>query len=96
MHRALGAEFLHALDDTLAQQDFLFGDRPALADMALAPFVRQFAIADRGWFDSQGWEPLKSWLERLVDSRGFQAVMARYPQWHEGDPIRYFPASAPA
>ena len=41
--RAQAARWLGTLEARLNQHPFLFGDHYALADMAIAPFVRQFA-----------------------------------------------------
>ena len=41
------------------------GPKLSLADMAIAPFVRQFANVDRAWFDGQPWPHLTGWLERF-------------------------------
>ena len=33
------------------------------------------------------------WLDGLVGSDLFSGVMARYPQWHEGDAVTLFPGT---
>ena len=45
---------------------FLFGSQPALADMAIFPFVRQLANSDRTAFDALNLPRLHDWLERLI------------------------------
>ncbi|MEO7954764.1 MAG: glutathione S-transferase, partial [Polaromonas sp.] len=57
-HRAQGARFLAQLNTQLGIASHLFGQRAAWADMAIAPFVRQFAETDRVWFDQQPWPGL--------------------------------------
>ena len=59
--------------------------RSAVADAALAPFVRQFAFADRAWFDAQPWTSLRNWLDAFIASPRFQRVMTKYPVWQSGD-----------
>ena len=49
-YRAEGALFLQKLDELLEGLDYLLADHPSLADIALLPFVRQFAHVDREWF----------------------------------------------
>ncbi len=44
--RAQAARWLGALEARLNEHPFLFGEHCALADMAIAPFVRQFAGVD--------------------------------------------------
>ena len=42
-HRAQAALFLGRLDEKLGVQRWLFGDTPSYADIAIGPFIRQFA-----------------------------------------------------
>jgi glutathione S-transferase len=88
--RQAGAEFLISLDSRLEQQEFLFGDRIRLADVAIFPFVRQFAFVDRDWFDLQAWPHLRRWLDDQLASARFGAVMTKYGKWQAGDEPRYF------
>lgn len=90
MAQAEGAEFLRRLDAMLAGQYWLFGAK-SLADMAILPFVRQFANTDRAWFDTQDWPHLLGWLNRFTDSAEFAAIMIKYPPWQEGDDGVSFP-----
>ena len=90
--RALAAGFLSDLDERLKQDRWLFGSAASLADFAILPFVRQFANADRAWFDTQDWQPLRTWLEAFESSHAFQTVMPKWQKWVSGDaPVR-FPA----
>ncbi|MEL7525225.1 MAG: glutathione S-transferase [Pseudomonadota bacterium] len=90
--RAQAARFLRDLDARLRQGQWLFGSAASLADYAILPFVRQFANADRAWFDGQDWQPLKTWLEAFESSHAFQTVMPKWTKWVSGDaPVR-FPA----
>ena len=89
--RAKAMEFLTALNDRLAQSAFLMGNRRTLADMAILPFVRQFANTDRTWFDAQGLGPLTAWLDDFLASERFRAIMTKYPPWQEGQDQVLFP-----
>ncbi|MEJ6714330.1 MAG: glutathione S-transferase [Rhodobacterales bacterium] len=91
--RDAASVFLHALNSRLSQHSFLFGDRTALSDMAIAPFVRQLAAVDQVWFDSQPWIHLKRWLAMFLASSEFAAVMTKYKKWQAGDPVTLFPES---
>ena len=62
-----------------------------LADFAIAPFVRQFSIADPGWFSQQPWPCLRAWLCELLGSETFERVMRKYPRWNAGQPGATFP-----
>ncbi len=89
--RAKGAAFLMELNARLATRAYLFGSRAGLADMAIAPFVRQFANVDRAWFDQEPWPHLISWLEGFLASASFEAIFKKYPKWHAGDAPTVFP-----
>ena len=93
-HRAAAAEFLHLLAVRLQTQTYLFGDHPSLADIAIAPFVRQFALTDSTWFNQQSWSALQRWLLRLTGSPMFSVVMTKYTAWVPGDLPQYFPVQA--
>ncbi|MEQ8558847.1 MAG: glutathione S-transferase [Henriciella sp.] len=93
-HRREGAAFLKKLEERLATRDQLFGTRISLADMAIMPFVRQFANTDRDWFDAQPLPNLHRWLRGHLESARFRSVMPKFPQWKPGDEEPVFPATA--
>ena len=76
-YRAQGEQFLQHLEDLLGHAPYLAGDRLSLADVALAPFVRQFAHVDREWFEQAPYPHLRVWLERFLASALFTSVMAK-------------------
>jgi len=92
-HRAQGAAWLLGLERRLASAVCLFGDHPSLADMALAPFVRQFAGVDAEWFDAQPWPHLRRWLSDWLASPLFARVMNKYTPWKPGGAPVFFPGS---
>lgn len=89
--RALGRAFLKKLDAQLTGQSQLFGDRISYADIAIFPFVRQFANTDRTWFDAQDLPNLQAWLAGHLESPRFKQIMPKYPQWQTGDEEPVFP-----
>ena len=90
-HRDEAERFLAALNERLAEQDFLFGDQMTLADAAILPFIRQFANADRGWFDQTPYPHLHRWLNTYLESDTFRALMIKHAQWKPEDPVTFFP-----
>lgn len=90
-HRDAALAHLELLNERVAIGGYLGPGRPAFTDIALFPFVRQFAATDPYWFDALPLPDLKRWLENLVTSSLFHANMTRYPQWRTGDPPTYFP-----
>ena len=89
--RAKAMVFLRDLNDRLGRTEFLMGSRRTLADMAILPFVRQFANTDRAWFDAQGLEPLTKWLDDFLTSDRFREIMTKYPPWQAGQDQVLFP-----
>ena len=83
-HRKAACEFLKVLEGRLEKNTFLFGDNPALADMATVTFVRQFANVDRGWFDTCDYPFVRQWVLRFMDSPVFKSIMNKYAIWHKG------------
>lgn len=90
-HRTEGSKFLEKLNAQLETTAYLYGQRAALADMAIAPFVRQFANADRTWFDVQLWPNLQAWMTNFLDSDIFGQIMEKYPQWQSSTAGPLFP-----
>ena len=82
---------LATLNTQLDGQTWLFGNAPRLADLAILPFVRQFAFTDKAWFDAQPWPHLQRWLETFLISPRFQSIMQKYPHWRAGDAPTLFP-----
>ena len=80
-HRAEGVRFLEALDNRLEDTVHLFGGRPALADYAIFPFIRQFANTDRDWFDGLSLPALQAWLDIHLSSDLFSQIMTKRPFW---------------
>lgn len=77
-YRQQGELFLAKLELQLQQSSFLLGNAISLADIAIFPFIRQFAAVDDGWFESSDYIKLKLWLKHLVESELFSRVMAKY------------------
>ena len=76
--------WLAGLDDQLEATGYLFGQNPSLADMALRPFVRQYARIDEAQWNEQPWPHLQAWLQRWIDSALFAEAMETYPGWVPG------------
>ena len=90
-HRAAACMFLDELEDRLEDNDFLFGPSPSLADIAIFPFVRQFAATDSNWFATFESPCLQTWLNHWKDSDLFNAVMHKNEVWKPGNAATFFP-----
>jgi glutathione S-transferase len=76
-YRAEGEVFLRRLNELLEGRDYLLVNHPTLADVALMPFIRQFAHVDREWFAQTPYRRLQDWLQRFLASELFTSVMAK-------------------
>lgn len=90
-YREQGEKTLTRLEQLLTEHDCLLRDSWTLADIALLPFIRQFAFVDKDWFDSSPYPRVRAWLEAFLESDLFRAVMKKYPQWQQGDEPVIFP-----
>lgn len=91
-HRdAAAAALLVDLNLRLAQHSYLIGDQMTVADIAIAPFVRQYAHTNIDWFKNQDWPHLINWLQRFLESEHFAQVMHKYTPWQEEDQAIWFP-----
>ena len=77
VYRAQGEVFLRQLDEWLEGSAYLLAEHPSLADVALMPFVRQFAHVDREWFAQTPYARLQHWLQRFLESDLFTGVMEK-------------------
>lgn len=91
IHRQRAVDWLMVLEGRLGMSDGLFGSHPALADMAIAPFVRQFVSVDADWFEAQPMPGVQRWLSRFLSSPLFEQVMQKYPVWKDGEAGVLFP-----
>ncbi|MNG39992.1 hypothetical protein D3C84_1283770 [compost metagenome] len=55
----------------------MLANHPSLADVALMPFVRQFAHVDREWFAQTPYGRLQAWLQRFIESDLFTSIMKK-------------------
>ncbi|WP_271078293.1 glutathione S-transferase [Aurantiacibacter sp. MUD61] len=84
-HRGRGEEFLVKLDARIAGQGQLCGEQRGITDVAIFPFIRQFANHDRKWFDALDLPHVQQWLAGHLESTLFKTAMQREKPWQEGD-----------
>lgn len=94
-HRLAGAMLLRELEERLAVSRNLCGEARSLADIAIMPFVRQFASVDRIWFDTRALPGVQRWLADHIASPLFEQAMVRLASWAPGDaPVMLFSSGA--
>jgi glutathione S-transferase len=71
-------------ENDLSRTKYLIDNKIQLVDMAIFPFIRQFANVDRIWFESR-FPNIERWLEEFIQSKLFKRVMIKYKPWCQGD-----------
>lgn len=79
--------FVAPLNQRLCHSHYLLGETPALVDMAIVPFIRQFAGVDTDWFATAPFPALRHWLNALTQSALFVSIMPKLVPWKPGDPL---------
>jgi len=77
--------YIKDLEQRLSQHDYIFGDDESLVDIALLPFIRQFAKIERQWYVQADYPNVKRWLNTYLQSAMFNKVMTQNPIWEEGN-----------
>lgn len=80
-YREQGEVFLLKLENLFKQHIYLLKDTASLSDIAIFPFVRQFAAVDSVWFESSNYPKLQNWLNTLIHSEIFKRVMKKQPTY---------------
>ena len=91
-YREQGELFLDQLEQLLTHHRYLRSDSLSAVDVAVMPFVRQFAGVDTNWWSERPYPRVATWLEQLLESDLFKSVMKKYSQWQDGDPAIPFPS----
>jgi glutathione S-transferase len=82
-----GVAILGVYEALLSEHRFLHGDHTSFTDIAIFPFVRQFARADLASWRQNSLPRTRNWLETLTQSPLFENVMAKHELWTElGEP----------
>lgn len=89
-HRENGDFFLIKLNKKLSEKKFLSADIQTVTDIAIFPFIRQFAFVDKNYFDHLPYPHLQNWLEWNMHSPLFNNVMDKYDRWQVGDEKLFF------
>ena len=85
--------YVEKLEQRLTAHLFLFSNKESLADIALLPFIRQFARIERQWYLQSPYPKLRQWLTNYLQSPMFTKVMAKYPLWLTNNEIILFGGS---
>jgi glutathione S-transferase len=80
-HQSEGLKILLDWNSRLQRSAFLTGPVRNITDIALFPFVRQFAATDMEWFNAQPLQELHRWLSGITNAYPFPGAMQKWPQW---------------
>lgn len=83
-------KYIKNLEERLNAHIYLLDNNESMADIALLPFIRQFAKVERSWYLQSPYPKLKQWLNSYLQSLMFSKVMTKHPLYKEGDePITF-------
>jgi len=90
-YRAQGEKFLIKLEERLIAYsgEGLSNTRTTFTDIAVFPFVRQYAFVDKTWFDQTPYSLVRNWLTQHLESELFLSIMNKNPPWEPGDEITF-------
>jgi len=83
-YRTEAEEFLQKLETRLETRKFLQHEQATFSDVAIFPFIRQFAFVDKPWFDQAPYPKLQHWLTSFLNSTLFVGAMQKHPIWQAG------------
>lgn len=69
--------FLQQLEQRLSTNHFLMDEKMRFSDVAIFPFIRQFAGVDSEWFNQSPYQKLRDWLQTCTSSALFAAIMSK-------------------
>ena len=75
----LEASFVKASEVDDQSTFFLLNSKISSLDIAIFPFIRQFAFVDKVAFDDLELPKLQRWLEYFLNSALFLSVMEKHP-----------------
>ena len=93
-YREQAEGFIADLEQRLSEQRWLGGGQATRADVAVFPFVRQFAGVDPTWWLNAPYPAVRTWLNDWLVSDTFTGVMAKYPPWQPDAPEVMFAKSS--
>ena len=86
-YRAKCDRYLIRLNQLLEKNQYLLTNKLLFVDVAIVPFIRQFANVDKYWF-KETYTKLSSWLNNIIESKLFASVMDKYHEYNsEQEPL---------
>lgn len=79
--------YIQDLEKRLSSHYYLIDENESMADIALLPFIRQFAKVERQWYLQSPYPNVKRWLNQYLQSVMFNKVMTKHPLWTAGERV---------
>ena len=92
-YRQKAEQTLQHMENAFEAHRWLGGVSASVADVAVFPFVRQFAAVEPQWWTQAPYHKVRAWLAYWLDSTLFASVMEKYPRWEPEQHITLFPAA---
>ena len=93
-YRMEGEVFMVELEARLSVSSHLVGDHITLADVAIFPFIYNFARVDQYWFNSCPYPNLRTWMNEFMATTLFRQAMEKHPVWRPQNHPVYLQATA--
>tara|TARA_Y100001970_G_scaffold47925_2_gene60665 strand:+ start:4594 stop:5175 length:582 start_codon:yes stop_codon:yes gene_type:complete len=71
-------------ENNLNNNQYLMSNKISIADIAIFPFIRQFANVDYKWFENNYFN-LNKWLNNISSSKLFISIMNKYNTWDKNE-----------
>ncbi len=72
---------LQPMETSLQSSKYLLGNKISWVDVAIFPFIRQFAAVNPQKFEGLSFTSLEKWLNQHLESELFNSVMDKHPTW---------------
>ena len=72
---------LEPMETALQSSRYLMGNKLSWIDVAIFPFIRQFAAVNPQRFEKLPFPTIRVWLQQHLESELFNSVMDKHPTW---------------
>ena len=72
---------LKPIESALHNHEYLLGNKLSWVDIAIFPFIRQFAGVDPTTFEALPLPKTRKWLTQQIESELFNSIMEKHPTW---------------
>jgi glutathione S-transferase len=79
--RAVNELMLLPMEAALQTNLYLLGNNMTWVDVAIFPFIRQFAMVNPEQFDELPFPSIQKWLDQQIESELFHSVMHKHSTW---------------